>query len=300
MNIATYINLLGSFILALILSILGSCSEDLSNIRTDDSFSDEEATVPGNVAGSFLTSCAAEFGTIGCTVKHVSSDTVLRPSDYGYEPQYAMYLTKNLFEDTPEELEKEGAFKIEGDSSPIGGSNATIAFSIIDPKFVIEGLYGDYRLSKDEKRDFNVGYQFTYDPADYNPDYPKKFARLDRCLLGVMMDSWLNDENSSFLEVDLTPAEFSKYTYLFTDDKIRDDRFLEYPIEDRPRKSIEFIVETYLDEKPANFEGEYTCRSDYEKFRAGEDNKLFKNFENEINDMVVDYLFNFKKENPPK
>ena len=51
-----------------------------------------------------------------------------------------------------------------------------------------------------------------------------------------MMDSWLNDENSSFLEVDITPEEFSNYTYLFTDDKIRDDRIKEYPIEERPRK----------------------------------------------------------------
>ena len=293
-----YIRIPIALLLGLNLNLLASCSVGIPR----ESFSDEDAVEPANISGSFLTACAAEFGSVGCTVTHIKTGKIIRPIDYGHEPKYAMYQSKNLFEDTPEKLELEGAFKIEGNSTPIEESNATLTFSLLNPNFVIEGLYGDYKLSKEEKRDFNVGYQLTYDPSDYNPTtYSKKFARMDRCLWGVMMDTWLNDMDSSFIDIDLTPEEFSKnYQYLFTNDIVKDDRISAVPIEERPIKSIELSIETALDETPTNFEGEYTCRADYEKYKAGEDNTLFDTFENEVNELVVDYLFNFKKETPPK
>ncbi len=65
----------------------------------------------------------------------------------------------------------------------------------------------------------------------------------------------------------------------------------------RWRKSLELWVEIYIDETASDqpADEEYTCRADYEDYKAGKETDLFKDFEAQVGELIKDFLI-FKGE----
>ncbi|MDB2447337.1 hypothetical protein N9W79_01795 [bacterium] len=298
-----------AILVGLCLSLGSGCSElPVEEMRSEassdadadadaDLNDDDDLAVPSNISGSFLTECKAVGGAVGCTLKHKATDRYIKLSDYGYtDAKFRFYQAKNLFEDTIESLEAEGAFSFDGKSMPPEESDAVISFSFTDFDYVMKAIYGEHQLTAAEKRDWNVGSIITYDDSTYAPDYPKKFAKINRCVMGIMMESWLNhSETPSFADIDITPADLVKIPYPGDDPAVMD-----VPEDERMVKSTDMVIDIYTEIAPTNFEGEYTCKQDMEDYFAGRATTVFSGLEEDITNMVVDFLFNYKGEALPE
>lgn len=268
--------------------------------RGDADEFDDDLSLPANTTGSFLTSCDVASGQLTCDVSYKDQIIQFGTSTYPYEPDYIVYQSKNLFEDTPESLEDGDVFSYEATSVPEGDVNATFVFNPIDIEYFASQILGDSKLSYSEKRRSNVGQILTYHDRDYLPENPKKFVVLDRCLQGVLTDSWLNPDGSGVVGSNITLDDLASYPYTGKDQDVLDEM---KKVEDAGgsqadiniaawRKSLEIWVSTYVDETPLDQPaGEpYTCRAEYEKFKAGQINTLFDQFEKQLGELVKDFL----------
>jgi hypothetical protein len=295
-------------IIFLLLSSLGCSDFGVSSLRNDsgdDSFQDEDFSAPANTTGSFLTSCELTDGRFLCQVSNKGKLIQFGNSGYDYEPNYIVYQSYNLFEDTPEKLEAEGVFSYEATSVPGDGTLATFVFNPIDLDYFVEQLIGDAKVSKEDKRKNSVGQILSFVDEDYSPEWGKKFVKLNRCMLGTLTDSWLNGETAGGVGSGLSVEDLKSYPYPWPGTK-GEPKVLEVEIggtEEDPdytarwRKSLELWVEIYIDERASDqpADEEYTCRADYEDYKAGKETDLFKDFEAQVGELIKDFLI-FKGE----
>ena len=287
------------------------CSSDLEDVRSSlkegSSLESEDETVtqPSEVAGSFLTTiCTPELGGLNCVVRD-ENGKLIDFSDNGlsYKPDYDLYLTKDLAKDTPESIEAsiasgnpDNLFKHTGSSLPKPGSQSTIAISFMGQNYLTKSM-GEFKLSKEEKRDDNVGKIFTYSLSDYNPEAGRKHVKLNRCVQAVLMESWYNGGDSDFIEIDFTFNDLAAIPYELVGS---DPTVIAHSTNntERWRYSVEWGIAIGIDDFDlgvhANFAAALdpatSCRSKYEAFKAGNSSDLFKEVEAEVSILVADFM----------
>ena len=287
---------IGNYLAALPFVLSVACAEQDSEFKKANTkdHKDEDLTAPSEISGSFVTTdCKFIGGALTCTVKYADSLIDLNSEQYGLSPNYSLFQSKELSSDTPEKLESSGAFSIEASSMPETGSGATFSFSFLNISFMNEMVQGKNQLSAEEKRSNSVGQIFTYSSSDYSPPGPKKFVTLNRCVLGILLDTWLTGEDSKFAQVKISPDDLKNFPYLGSDATV-----LAEAAENRWNKSISMIIDTFINEAPADVEA-YTCSSDYEKIKSGEKPKVLLDLEKQVGELIFDYLFEYKGFRPP-
>ena len=110
--------------------------------RGDADEFDDDLSLPANTTGSFLTSCDVASGQFTCDVSYKDQIIQFGTATYPYEPDYIVYQSKNLFEDTPESLEDGGVFSYDATSVPEGDVNATFVFNPIDIEYYMKSNFG--------------------------------------------------------------------------------------------------------------------------------------------------------------
>ena len=285
-----------------------SCSAELEDARNSLDSGDEDLTSPSEISGSFLTTaCTPELGGLNCIVKDKEGNLIdFSESGLGYKPNYDLYLSKDLANDTPASIEEalagdnpDNLFKHTGSSLPKAGSGSTIAISFIGQDYLTKSM-GTNKLSKAEKRDDNVGQIFTYSQSDYAPAEGKKHVKINRCIQAVLMETWLTGGTSEFIEVDFTFDDLTNLNYeIFGGD----ESILAYSTDNTERwnYSVQWGIAVGIDDFDSaihdNFDAALdpatTCRSKYEAFKAGESNDLFTEMETEVSNLVSDFM-NYK------
>ena len=84
---------------------------------------------------------ATTSGQFTCNVSYKDQIIQFGTATYPCEPDYIVYRSKNLFEDTPESLEDGGVFSYEATSVPEGDVNATFVFNPIDIEYFTKARF---------------------------------------------------------------------------------------------------------------------------------------------------------------
>ena len=123
-------------------------------------------------------------------------------------------------------------------------------------------------------------------------------ASLHKFHLAVLMDSWISGTKHPTLTLDIDFEDLASMEYVGDDPLATSIEVVDGNYLPQWEAALSHMVEIFIDESPTDLpEGKtYTCRQDYDNYKAGLDSDLFKEVENGISDLIYDYLVNVKGE----
>ena len=195
--------------------LLLSCSTDtsLSDLRSDEDFGDEEVSVPSNISGSFMDfECESIQGNVACLVRHEGYSLPLGDERlFGQNPpSLVAYLVEDLTAGGMEEYEKSTSINA---GSRIDDNNPAWGFQIYfydeqNPFGSAPAVLSLYNFIQANKDNENLGVVFSLNSSNYAPESgTRKYAVLDKCLLGYYLDEWVNPNPENEGQVTAVPVE---------------------------------------------------------------------------------------------
>ena len=187
--------------------ILSACTESQDSATLSEE--DEPATPPSNVSGSYLDmDCSEKAGSIFCLVRQPGYVIpVFDQSIFGTTPpDMEIYLVPELNANMMEYTKQEKLIsRISKDSTSEWGFNV----SLTDPTYLNE--LAKFLVENEDNQ--NMGLVFTLDNFQYSPSggsEARKYAVLDRCLLGFFLNEWINPNDvDGDKQVTAVPVEIS-------------------------------------------------------------------------------------------
>jgi hypothetical protein len=277
--------------------LLWACNDvlDNNNLRSDSDFQDEEFSPPANTTGSFLSSCNMEgSGSVACNVNSPSGKKIIF-QDYSLSPRYDLWVTTDVTTATPESLTSDNKKKYTGDVTS-DSLEATFIFSFADLSgFLNDVFIGGERFDEDEIFQKKIGNILTFTTEDYAPKTLKQYLVINRCLMGVFLDSWKSGRPGA-VETNVKFEDLNSIPYVGDSKRALAVEVVDNNYLPQWEVAIDEISGIYRDDPKDLDEGEvWDCEEQYEAYLNDEPNTLFKSLEDELAILVYDYIVNVQK-----